>query len=54
MIFARDGHLCNLGDYVLSDACRSDSVRKAWLLLLVAWLISVRDPHRTTLEHDVW
>ena len=45
---------CILGNYVLLDACLSDPVRKAWLLLLEVWLILVRDPHNTTPEHVFW
>lgn len=45
--------LGKLRRYVLSESCKSDALREAWLLLLEAWMVCARDPHRTTPSHDI-
>ncbi|TFY63819.1 hypothetical protein EVJ58_g3027 [Rhodofomes roseus] len=46
-------HFAKLGQYVLSEECRSRQLREAWLSLLEAWMVCARDPHRTTPGHEI-
>ncbi|KAH9922952.1 uncharacterized protein B0H18DRAFT_1016327 [Fomitopsis serialis] len=46
-------HLTKLGQYVLSEECRSRQLREAWLALLEAWMVCARDPHRTSPGHEI-
>lgn len=45
--------LHTLTRHVLSDVCPSDAIREAWLLLIEAWMICARNPHKTTLDYDI-
>lgn len=42
-----------VGQYVLSNDCKSRPLREAWLGLLEAWMVCARDPHRTTPGHEI-
>lgn len=45
--------LNSLAQYVFSGASRSEPLTEAWLLLLEAWMICARDPHKTSPSHDI-
>lgn len=46
-------HFGRLTQFVLSPACTSTELRRAWLELIEAWTVCAVDPHRTTPEHDI-
>ncbi|KZT69607.1 hypothetical protein DAEQUDRAFT_765434 [Daedalea quercina L-15889] len=46
-------HFGRLGQYILSEECKSRQLREAWLGLLEAWMVCAQDPHRTTPGHEI-
>ncbi|KAG6820119.1 hypothetical protein H0H93_005125 [Arthromyces matolae] len=45
--------LTQLGQYIQSDACTSQTLMAAWLDLLAAWMTCAIDPHKTTPDHEI-